>query len=124
MITIPRISICQMVGRYKGQTVLVPTDKVIAHTDNGDLKIGYIHHEDNAIIRFTRFVRPELREEIRARAAELRRQINGHSMGERISCVPDPRLIAAYLQGKKVRKKPSPKTTMIMPDGIPSGGKE
>lgn len=114
---LPPISITQYVGRCKGLIVTQPIDNVIAHTRRGNVLVGFVDHHEGATVRFVRILPAELREEIRKRVAELRKEQGGKEISPFTVGPPDPRIIRGYMQGQRFRKR---KKTVEMPDGMPS----
>jgi len=118
MRTLPTITIQQYTGRKKGILVTEPIDWVLAHTPRGVVKVGLVMHTEGATIKFLRWLKPEMREEIRKRVAELRKQNGQAGIAPTTSSIPDPRLIMGYLRGERYRKRP---TVAQVPAGVPKG---
>lgn len=115
---LPPITIQQFVGRRKGILVTEPLDWVIANKPTGAMRIGMVGHQEGATLKFIRWLRPDMREEIRKRVAELRKQNGQAGIASATSSIPDPRLIAGYLNGERFRKRP---TVTQVPAGVPKG---
>lgn len=118
---LPPISIRQYVGKCKGLLVTQPIDWVVAHTRRGDVRVALVGHAEGSTVRFIRILPDEIRELIRKRVAELRKERGGNEISPFTIGPPDPRIIRGYLKGERFRKR---KRTVEMPDGMPSAGRK
>lgn len=104
----PPITLEPCIGRKKGVLVSEPLDWIVAHHPRkGAIRIGSVWRYDGATVHLTKWFKPEVREHIYRVVVELRKQTTDAQVAERLSSIPDPRLIAAYLAGGQRRKRRS-----------------
>lgn len=115
---LPPITIQQVTGRCKGVYVTEPADFVYADTARGRIKLGIVWHAEGSPIMFRQWLKPEMREAVRKRVAELRKENGQAGIASHTSSIPDPRLIMGYLRGERYRKRP---TVTQVPNGVPKG---
>jgi len=95
-----------------------PIDVIWAYRKGVKSKLGYVKRKDNAPITLIRFIPEDMREPIRLEVEKQRLQQGGCSVAKHVNCIPNPKVITAYVKGEL--KKPKP-TTIVMPDGTPAG---
>jgi len=119
MTELPEIELRQYSGVCKGLRTLLPIDVVIAKTEAGERKIGFVDRKPNATLRFIWFfLDADFCQAVRRRVAELRQEYGGFPISDLTVGPPDPRIIRGYLKGERYRERP---TTIVMPNGEPAG---
>ncbi len=118
MQNLPVISLRQYGGISKGVYKTLPLDDILADAGNGPKRIGFVDRKPNSTVRFVRCLDKDIREAIRQRVAELRKEYGGFEITKLTVGPPHPDLIKGYRKGEKYRSRP---TTIVMPSGEPAG---
>jgi hypothetical protein len=118
------IDLHTLTGRNKGRPVELDLDVVyVIKPDGTKRKIGFIPKTEGGVLRFIRFLPPDVREELRKMCAAARHEQGGEAIAERTSSIPNPRKIAWYLR-EKAKGRPTrtkKKTTIWTPEGVDNG---
>lgn len=113
------VEISQWCGYQKGLLVYMPFDTVhVVKSDGTRRHVGFVDRRPGATLRFVRVLDKDLREAIRKQVARLREEQGLPPISLLTVGPPDPRIVAAYLKGEKLRERP---TTIIVPNEVPSG---
>ena len=107
------VTITQFSGICKGLVKFLPMDTVhVIKSDGTRRHVGFVDRRPGATLRFVRVLDKDLREAIRQEVAKLRDQQGLPPISLLTVGPPDPRIVAAYLRGEKLRDRP---TTVIVP---------
>lgn len=107
------VAIQQFSGVSKGLVKFLPMDTVhVIKPDGTRRHVGFVDRRPGATLRFVRVLDKDLREAIRKEVAKLREQQGLPPISLLTVGPPDPRIVAAYLKGEKLRDRP---TTVYIP---------